>query len=91
MRWNSPRQQGSRGIVVGNHAGQVQIVHINFMAADKTLVDATVARTVDRSFECFRREGEDLNAFKSRATDEARATNPRGPMVLIFPREPREL
>jgi hypothetical protein len=63
----------------------VQIVHINFVGADKVRVEPTVAR--GRDFECFRLAGEDLDAFRARASLEARATAPPGPMVLIFPEE----
>ena len=61
----------------------VQIVHINFVGADKTPIESTVAR--GRDFECVRLAGEGLDAFRVRADSECRATaDPRLPQVLIF-------
>jgi hypothetical protein len=48
-------------------------------------VEATVAR--GRDFECFRLTGEDLDIFQARADSACRATNPRGPVVLVFMEE----
>jgi hypothetical protein len=55
----------------------VQITSVSFVG-----VESTVAR--GRDFECWRLEGEDEDAFRARANDECRATNPRPPVVLVF-------
>jgi hypothetical protein len=61
---------------------------ISFVHADGRPIEATVANGPG-GFICRRAIGEELDAFKSRASDECRATNPRGPAILVFlEREP---
>jgi hypothetical protein len=55
--------------------GPAQTININFLYGDGSPVQATVARTVDRSFECLRLEGEDADAI---------AVPPISPGVKIF-------
>ena len=55
---------------------------IVFVNADGSQAESTVAR--GRDFECWRCEGEGLDAFQARADSECRATNPRPPVVLVF-------
>jgi hypothetical protein len=65
--------------------GPVQTISINFVSPDKTPVEATVARTANCDFECWRLEGESADDFKSRAHAEAHAADPRPPVqILIF-------
>jgi hypothetical protein len=64
----------------------VRITHVAFVHADGRQVEATVA-SGPANFVCHRGIGEELDAFKSRASDECRAASPRGPVVLVFMEE----
>jgi hypothetical protein len=64
-------------------SGPTQIRHIAFVRADGSPVDATIARGPS-NFICRRAIGEELEAFKSRASDECRAIRWRVPPILVF-------
>jgi hypothetical protein len=57
------------------------MVSIGFVNPDKTPVEFRVAWSGD--FKCWRREGEDEDAFEARAHAEALAADPHG-QILIF-------
>ena len=67
----------------GLRDGPVRITHFNFVRADGSEVEGTVA-TGPANFVCHRRIGEELDAFQARASDECRATHWRGPMIFVF-------
>jgi hypothetical protein len=64
--------------------GPVLIRQLCFINPDRTEVEATVAKEWAGDFVSYRRPGEALDAFKSRASDECRATKPREPVFLFF-------
>src|ERR1700752_940801 len=57
--------------------GPIEVRHLRFINADGGEVDATLAQG-PYGFVCRRESGEELDAFKSRATDEVIAAKPRG-------------
>jgi hypothetical protein len=61
----------------------VEIRHIAFIHPDGSEVEATIA-SGPGGFVCRRVADEKLDDFKARADSECRATNPRGPAILVF-------
>jgi hypothetical protein len=56
------------------------------MAWVKPVYDVSAFETASgpANFVCHRAIGEELDAFEARADSECRATNPRGPAILVF-------
>ena len=96
---NGPIRRGDSADLSGDHRRELcilknvidrsigvkaQTININFLYGDGSPVVPTVAPTVDRSFECLRREDEDADAFRARANSEARAADSHGLVILIF-------